>query len=84
VILCGVLGIALVRSWILATGRKSSVFVWAPLILATLLVASALESTLLSEWGWLILVLVVARASRDLPWRRDSQKAEEGGTPKTH
>jgi O-antigen ligase len=81
VILCGVLGIALVRSWILATGRKSSVFVWAPLILATLLVASALESTLLSEWGWLILVLVVARASRDLPWRRDPHNAEDRVAP---
>jgi O-antigen ligase len=81
VILCGVLGIALVRSWILATGRKSSVFVWAPLILATLLVASALESTLLSEWGWLILVLVVARASRDLPWRRDPHTAEDRVAP---
>jgi O-antigen ligase len=81
VILCGVLGIALVRAWILATWRKSTVFVWAPLVLTTLLVASALESTLLSEWGWLILVLVVARASRDLPWRRDPHNAEDRVAP---
>jgi O-antigen ligase len=81
VILCGVLGIALVRAWILATWRKSTVFVWAPLVLTTLLVASALESTLLSEWGWLILVLVVARASRDLPWRRDPHTAEDRVAP---
>lgn len=81
VILCALLGIALVRSWILATWRKSSVFVWAPLVLATLLVASALESTLLGEWGWLILVLVVARASRDLPWRRDPLSTEQAAAP---
>jgi exopolysaccharide production protein ExoQ len=81
-ILCAVLGIALVRSWIMAIGRKSSVFVWAPLVLTTLLVASLLESTLLGEWGWLIFVLVVARASRDLPWRRDPQMPEEGAVPK--
>jgi O-antigen ligase len=81
VVLCAVLGIALVRAWILATSRKSSVFVWAPLVLSTLLVASVLESTLLSEWGWLILVLVVARASRDLPWRHDPLTAEHHDAP---
>ena len=81
VILCALLGIALVRSWILATSRKSTVYVWAPVVLATLLVSSLLESTLLAEWGWLILVLIVARASSDLPWRRDPHENVDRATP---
>ena len=69
-VLAAVVGIALVRTWLLATTRKSAVFAWAPLILMTLLVTSLLESTLFTEWAWMLLVLIATRASHELSWRR--------------
>jgi O-antigen ligase len=64
------LGFAFARSWSLATSKKSEVYLWSPMILSILVVSGLAESTALTEWGWLILVLIVARSSAELSWRR--------------
>lgn len=64
------LGFAFARSWQLAVTKKSELYVWAPLVLITLMVSGLAESTALTEWGWFILVLIVARSSAELSWRR--------------
>jgi O-antigen ligase len=64
------LGFAFARSWSLATSKKSEVYQWSPMILSILVVSGLAESTALTEWGWLILVLIVARSSAELSWRR--------------
>ncbi|WP_104176993.1 O-antigen ligase [Cryobacterium sp. Y50] len=61
--------LAFVRSWLLASNKRSLVYVWAPLILVTLLVTSAAESTILSEFGWLLLVICAVKAAQGLSWR---------------
>lgn len=61
--------LAFVRSWLLATNKRSLVYVWAPLILVTLLVVSAAESTILYEFGWLLLVICSVKAAQSLSWR---------------
>lgn len=64
------LGFAFARSWSLATSKKSEIYLWSPLVLSLLLVSGLAESTALSEWGWFFLVLIVARSSAELSWRR--------------
>jgi O-antigen ligase len=61
--------LAFVRSWLLASNKRSLVYVWAPLILVTLLVVSAAESTILYEFGWLLLVICSVKAAQSLSWR---------------
>ncbi|MBG6215270.1 exopolysaccharide production protein ExoQ [Cryobacterium sp. CAN_C3] len=61
--------LAFVRSWLLASNKRSLVYVWAPLILVTLLVTSAAESTILFEFGWLLLVICSVKAAQGLSWR---------------
>lgn len=64
------LGFAYARSWSLATSKKSEIYLWSPVVLSILVVSGLAESTALTEWGWLILVLIVARSSTELSWRR--------------
>jgi O-antigen ligase len=61
--------LAFVRSWLLASNKRSLVYVWAPLVLVTLLVNSAAESTILFEYGWLLLVVCSVKAAQGLSWR---------------
>ncbi|TFD68552.1 O-antigen ligase [Cryobacterium sp. Hb1] len=61
--------LAFVRSWLLASNKRSLAYVWAPLILVTLLVTSAAESTILFEFGWLLLVICSVKAAQGLSWR---------------
>ena len=70
VLLLILLGFACARSWSLATSKKSEIYLWSPLVLSILLVSGLAESTALTEWGWFILVLIVARSSAELSWRR--------------
>jgi O-antigen ligase len=65
------LGIAFARSWSLATTKKSEIYLWSPLVLSLLVVSGLAESTALTEWGWLFVVLIVARSSAELSWRRE-------------
>ena len=64
------LGFAYARSWSLATSKKSEIYLWSPVVLSILVVSGLAESTALTEWGWLIVVLIVARSSAELSWRR--------------
>lgn len=64
------LGFAFARSWSLATSKKSEIYLWSPFVLSILLVSGLAESTALTEWGWLFVVLIVARSSAELSWRR--------------
>lgn len=65
------LGFAYVRSWKLATSKKSELYIWSPLVLTVLVISGLAESTALTEWGWLFVVLIVARSSAELSWRRE-------------
>ncbi|MCC4907833.1 O-antigen ligase [Microbacterium sp. cx-59] len=64
-----VCGIALVRGWVEASNRRSVVYTWTPLMLVALLVDSMFESFTLVGYGWMLLVLCAARASRSRSWR---------------
>lgn len=68
-------GLALVRSWLLASNKRSVVYVWPALVLVVLLVTSAAESSVLVEFGWLTLVVCALVASRDLSWRERLDEA---------
>jgi exopolysaccharide production protein ExoQ len=62
-------GIAVIRSWLVASERRSVVYAWTPLILVTLLVDSLFESFALFGIGWLILVVCLVRAGQSRSWR---------------
>jgi hypothetical protein len=62
-------GVALVRSWLDASERRSVVYAWTPLVLVALLVDSMFESFTLFGFGWLLLVLCAVRAGQSRSWR---------------
>ena len=62
--------LAFVRSWLLASTRRSIVFAWPALVLLTLVATAFAESSLLTEFGWLTLVVCTVKASRELSWRQ--------------
>ncbi|EPR77590.1 Exopolysaccharide production protein [Leifsonia rubra CMS 76R] len=68
-IFVGLLGLAFVRSWLLASRRRSIVFAWPALVLLVLIVSAFGESSLLIEFGWLTFVVCCVKAARELSWR---------------
>ncbi|MET0781718.1 MAG: O-antigen ligase family protein [Microbacterium sp.] len=62
-------GVALVRSWLDASERRSVIYAWTPLVLVALLVDSMFESFTLFGFGWLLLVLCAVRAGQSRSWR---------------
>lgn len=62
-------GVALVRSWLLASNRRSVVYLWPALILVVIAVMSFAESFALLEGGWMLLVVCAVKAARDMSWR---------------
>lgn len=70
VVLGGVLALAVVRGWLVASQRKSTVYVWPALVLVLLITTSITESYLLFELGLMLLVLSVMAASRNRSWRQ--------------
>jgi hypothetical protein len=62
-------GIALVRSWLVASQRGSIVYAWVPLVLVTILTNSVFESVALFGAGWMILVVCAVRAGQTRSWR---------------
>jgi exopolysaccharide production protein ExoQ len=64
-------GLALVRTWLIATNRRSVVHVWAALIVVTLLASGAAESSLLLNGGWLLLVVCAVIGAGGLSWRHN-------------
>ncbi len=69
-IFVGLAGLAFVRSWLLASRRRSFVFTWPALILVTLVTTALAESTILIELGWLTLVVCTVKAAEQLSWRQ--------------
>lgn len=75
-------GIALVRSWLVASGRRSVVYAWTPIMLIALLVTSVFESFVLSGFAWMLLVICVVRAGQSRSWRESMDAAGDAG-PRT-
>lgn len=65
----GMCALAVVRSWLVASKRRSVLYAWTPLILITLLVDSMFESFTLGGFGWVLLVVCVVRAGLSRSWR---------------
>jgi len=72
-------GVALVRSWLDASERRSVVYAWTPLMLVTLLVDSMFESFTLFGFGWLLLVVCAVRAGQSRSWRERIKAVGSGG-----
>ena len=70
VLLLIALGLAFTRGWQLASDKKSEAYVWSPLVLTVLLATGFAEGNLLIEWGWLVAVMIMARTSAELSWRK--------------
>jgi O-antigen ligase len=66
----GLVVLAFVRSWLLASRRRSVVFAWPALVLVVLLTTALAESSILVEFGWLTFVVCCVKASRELSWRK--------------
>ena len=64
------IALALVRSWLLGSHQRSTVFTWPALVLVALAACSFAESSILVEFGWLTLVVCTVKASRELSWRK--------------
>jgi O-antigen ligase len=71
-------GVALVRSWLDASERRSVIYAWTPLVLVALLVDSMFESFTLSGFGWLLLVLCAVRAGQSRSWRERLGSGDDG------
>lgn len=69
VLLLFVLALAFIRTWGLASKKKSELYTWAPLVLTALLISGLAESYMLIEWGWLLVALIAARSSAEASWR---------------
>lgn len=66
----GLVGLAFIRSWLLASRQRSFVYAWPALVLLVLLTTALAESSLLVEFGWLTFVVCSVKASRELSWRK--------------
>ena len=69
VLFVGMLGLALVRAWLLASARRAVVYVWPALVLVVIAVTSFAESYALVEGGWMLIVICAVKAARDMSWR---------------
>ena len=65
----GLLGLAFVRSWLLAARQRTVVFTWPAVVLAALITASLAESGILIQFGWMTFVVCCVNASQTLSWR---------------
>jgi O-antigen ligase len=64
------LGLAFVRSWLLASRQRSIVYAWPALVLVVLITTALAESAVLVEFGWLTFVVCCVKAARELSWRK--------------
>ncbi|HEY8588489.1 MAG TPA: O-antigen ligase family protein [Naasia sp.] len=64
------LGLALVRAWLVAGTRRNVAHVWSALILVALGLTGAAESAILVEYSWMLLVICSVKAAQELSWRR--------------
>jgi O-antigen ligase len=63
-------GLAIIKAWVLATQKRSRIFVWPALILVALLMTGLTESGILVNWGWLIVVVCSVKCAQHLRWRK--------------
>lgn len=63
------LGLALVRAWLVASERRSTVHVWPALTILLLAVTSVTESYLLAEGGLMLFVIAAVTAAQSRSWR---------------
>jgi len=77
-IFIGLVGLAFVRSWLLASRRRSFVFTWPALILVTLVTTALAESSMLVEVGWLTFVVCTVKAAGELSWRQAFTRINSG------
>lgn len=61
--------LAFVRSWLLASNRRTVTYTWPALVLVTLIATGAAESFILIEAGWVLLVVCAVKASQHMSWR---------------
>ena len=74
-------GVALVRSWLVASVRRSVVYAWTPLVLVALAMESMFESFTIADAGWFLLVLCALRAGQSRSWRENIDAAQTGTVP---
>jgi O-antigen ligase len=79
-IFVGMLGLAFVRSWLLAGRRRSVIYAWPAVVLVALLVLSLAESSVIAEFGWMTFVICCLKASQELSWRRAFTVPAESAT----
>jgi O-antigen ligase len=77
----GFLGLTFVRSWLLASRRRSIVFAWPALVLVALILSGLAESLFLVEFGWLTVVVCSVKAARELSWRTAFEAAKREPLP---
>ncbi len=77
----GFCGITLVRSWLVASQRRSVVYAWTTLITVTLLIESMFESFTLVGVGWFMLVLCAVRAGQSRSWRERFDEVDAPTAP---
>ncbi len=80
VVFVGMLGLAFIRSWLLAGRRRSVIYAWPALVLVALLLVSLAESSILAEFGWLTFVVCCVKASQELSWRSALRATGPRGT----
>jgi exopolysaccharide production protein ExoQ len=66
ILLCG---FAFLRSWLIASNRRTTVYAWPALVLVALLATGMTESFLLVDAGWLLLVICAVKGSQGMSWR---------------
>lgn len=81
-IFVGLVGLAFVRSWLLASSQRSVVFTWPALILVVLVATALAESSMLFEFGWLTFVTCTVKAAHHLSWRKALKGLRDAGLPK--
>ncbi|GAB3385208.1 hypothetical protein GCM10027568_01930 [Humibacter soli] len=64
------LGLAMFRSWLLGSNKRSVIYAWPPLVLIALIGTAMAESTILIESGWMLLVICTVKASQGMSWRQ--------------
>ncbi len=77
----GMCALAVVRSWLVASKRRSVLYAWTPLVLITLLVDSMFESFTLGGFAWVLLVVCVVRAGLSRSWRDGVRGPSPTDTP---
>jgi len=65
------------RSWVLASVQRGVIIIWPALILVALIVISLAESSILTDYGWMLFVICAVVAADKLSWRNRFKPALE-------